>query len=49
MIKCVAGVNHYGERIKCVDNSNETVAFPLCGDIEDWDHVMLYEQNKNKR
>ena len=38
MMKCVVGINHYGERIKCIDKINETAACPLCGEIEDWNH-----------
>ena len=43
MIKCVAGINQYGERIKCRYKSNKTEMCPLCGEIEDWNHVMSYE------
>ena len=35
MIKCIAGINHYWERIKRMDNSNTTTACPSCGEIED--------------
>ena len=43
------GVNHYGQMIKRIDKSNEIVACPSCGGIEDWDHVALCEHGKNKR
>ena len=49
MIKDVTGINHYGERIKCIDKSNKTAACSSCSEIEDWDHVLLCEQNNNKR
>ena len=35
--------------IKRIDKSNEIVACPSCGGIEDWDHVALCEHGKNKR
>ena len=49
MIKCTAGINQYGERIKKIDKSNKTAVCPICGEIEDWDHVLLCEHNKNNR
>ena len=32
-----------------MDKSNTTSACPLCGEIKYWDHILLCEQNKNKR
>ena len=49
MIKCVVGINHNGEIIKCMCKSNTTSACLLCGEIEYWDRVLLFEHNKNKR
>ena len=49
MIKCIALINPYGERIKRIDNGNKTAACPVCGEKEYWDHVLLCEQNKIER
>ena len=35
--------------IKKIEKSDKKAACPACGDTEDWDHVLLCEQNKNKR
>ena len=49
MIKCAAGINHYGNRIIKIDKSTKTAVFFVCGEDEDWEHVMLHEQNKENR
>ena len=49
LIKCIAGVNLYGERINSIDKSNKTAEFPVCGEKEDWEHLLLCEKNKNER
>ena len=40
--------NLHGERIKGIDKSNKTVECPVCGEKEDWDHVLLCEKTKMK-
>ena len=46
MIKCAEGVNYYGNIIKNIYKSNETVVCPVCDAHEDCDHVILCEKNK---
>ena len=41
MIKCAAGMNHYGERIKKIDKNNETTACLVHGADEYWEHVIF--------
>ena len=43
MIKCIAGTNHCGERIKTIDKRNTTASFPLGGKIEDLNYFVLCE------
>ena len=49
MIKCKEGINCYGERINRIDKSNTISVCPSYGEIEDWEHILLCEQNKNQR
>ena len=49
MIKWVIGMNYYGEMINHMEKSNTKAACSLCGEIEDWDHMFLCEQNKNEK
>ena len=49
MIKCTAGINHYGEILKKIDKHNKTAACPGCGADEDWEHVILCEKSKENR
>jgi len=48
-IKCAAGLNMYGERIKLIDKKNRHAVCPTCNEIETWEHVMLCEKQKEKR
>ena len=41
MIKYVAGINHYENRIKKIDEINATAVCPACSVGEDWEHVIL--------
>ena len=49
IIKCITGINKCGEIIMCIDNSNAIAACPLCGEIEYLNHLLLCENNRNKR
>ena len=49
MIKYIAGMNLYGDIIKRIDKRNKTAVCPTYGEKEYWDHVLMCEQNKNKR
>ena len=49
MIKLIARINQHGERIKHIDKSNKIAACPLCGEIEDSNHVTFCENNRSKR
>ena len=49
MIKCVVGINNYGNKIITIDKRNTTAIFPACGTNEDWEHVALCKNNKYKR
>ena len=49
VIKCIAGTNQQGETIKCMWKSNKTSVCPSCSEIEDWNHVLLCENDTNKR
>ena len=40
-IKCAAGLNMHGERIKVIDKSNAHAFCPLCNAIKTWEHVLL--------
>ena len=48
-IKCAAGINVHGERIKLIDKGNEHAVFPTCNALEAWEHVMLSDKMKDKR
>ena len=49
MIKCVAGINMYGERIKDVDKCNVTAVCPMYFETENWEHVIKCYENKDER
>ena len=48
MTKNISIMNQYGEIIKFMDNSNKTAAYPLYGEIEDCNHVLLCKNNRDK-
>ena len=48
MIKCVASINHYGDRIENADKSSTPVVVNMCRTDEDWEHAILCEKNKKK-
>ena len=41
--------NVCGERIELIDKKNRHGVFPLCNEIETWEHVMLFEKQKKNR
>ena len=43
-IKCMAGINMHGERIKLIDKKNRHADRPLCNEIETWENVVLCEK-----
>ena len=49
LIKHIAGMSLHGERTKKIDKSNKTGECPVCGEKEDWEHVLLCEKNENER
>ena len=48
-IKCAAGLNMCGERIKVIDKGNRHVFCLASNAIETWEHVVLCEKMNNKR
>ena len=49
MIKCIAGINMCGDRIKNIDKCNATEASPMCFETENWEHVIKCSKNKEER
>ena len=49
MIKSVSEINYYGKRIGTTCKDNSTSVCPACNENEDWEHVVLCENNKNNR
>ena len=49
MIKCAAGINHCGNKIRMIHKSNTTEVYPVCGENEEWDHAVLCEKNNDNR
>ena len=43
-IKCAAGLNMYGERVKLIDKTNAHVCCLLCKADESWEHVLLCDK-----
>ena len=48
MIKYIAGINHYGNRIRMTCKSNATATCPVYDENEGWDYGVLHEKNKKK-
>ena len=48
-IKCSAGLNVHGERIKLIVKSDNHACYPSCESKETWEHVLLCEKLKDKR
>ena len=48
-MKCAAGINMHGERIKLIDKGNEHAVFPACDALETWEYVVLCDKMKDKR
>lgn len=44
MLKCVAGFNFYGERMKELNKHCKEVNCPRCGELETWEHVVQCRQ-----
>ena len=48
MIKCVAGINHYGKRIRTIDKENVTAEYTVCVENEYWKHAVLCANKKSQ-
>ena len=49
MINFIERINQHRKIIKCIDKSNKKEICPLCGEIEDWNHVTFCENYRRKR
>ena len=49
MLKFIAGFNQHGKRIKEMNKYNKTACCPLCGEEEDWEHVIKCPEKKMVR
>ena len=48
MIKCEECMNHYGNIIRRMDKTSMIEVWPAYAVNEDWEHVALFEKNKEK-
>ena len=39
----------HGDRIKNIDKCNVTAVCPMCFEIENWEHVIFFSENKDDR
>ena len=46
MLKCIAGFNQHGKRIKEMNKCNKKACCPMCGEEEDREHVIKCSQKK---
>ena len=50
MIKCAAGINHYGNRIKNIYKISTTEGCSMCDADQDWEHAIARkEQERHKK
>ena len=47
MINCIPWINHYGKRIRIMDENDRTTVCPMSGENEDWDHTVSCKNNKD--
>jgi len=49
LLKCIAGFNHHGERMKQFNKMNTNDCFPAHREKETCDNIIKFEENKDKK